>query len=170
MSGNKKDTSSVVVDLITDIKTKDLRGPNVLKPTEITNAQEFPSLNLNPEKADSQRTQSDKLSSNQISNKGSNKGSNQGSYTASNQLDLNNPYENQMMNLDTQIPRPPGSRRESEGHSSNGKTPSSRENNGILPPPPTRPPVNKIQFPAKNGNGNPNKQPPIPQRPEISIY
>jgi hypothetical protein len=65
--------------------------------------------------------------------------SKQGSYTASYQQQQQNPSSRSYQNQLDQIPRP-SNRKDSE--------------NGIIPPPPNKMPVNKIQFPSRHSSSS----------------
>lgn len=134
-NGEKKSlSSSRVNNNSSEINTKNIRGPNIYQPgndLNQLNPKDLPSIDINSSKNNSQRSQ-------QPIPLGSKQNSYNGSYQ---QNPSSRSYQNQ---LDNQIPRP-NTRRDSD-------------NGGILPPPPSKMPVNKIQFPSRNSSGSQQPQ------------
>ena len=117
-----------------DINTRNIRGPNIMGP------QDLPNIDIGYSNAPNNKNNSQRSMQN---NPQININPSQRSYQ--NQLDTQ--YENQY------VPRPS---RDSESSKN-----SMREQTGILPPPPSRGPNNKIQFPQRGSNAsqNPPQQP-----------
>lgn len=126
--GEKKSLSSSRINSSAEINTKNIRGPNIYQPGGEINPKDLPNIDIHSDKSSSQRSQLP-IQPN---------GSKQGSYTAS--YSRQPSYQNQLET--NQIPRPNTNRRDSA------------DQNGIIPPPPNKMPVNKIQFPSRHSSGS----------------
>ena len=144
---NNKRLDNFSNEPVRDINTRNIKGPHIFKPSDLNliDPQDLPNIDIGynqPQtggagnKTSSQRSVQNNPQINIPS-------------TLSYQNQLDGPYENQF------VPRP--SRQESSGGSSTKNSSIRDPNAPSLPPPPNRGP-NKIQFPSKQQQGQPQNQ------------
>lgn len=132
MPNNRADTSNLG-NIVSEINTRDIRGPNVYKPTDfgnLINPQDLPNIDIYPNNSNN----------NNIINNNKNN---------SQRSQMNDPssrfYQNQL-DPTFEISRP--IRRDSVDANSHDP------NSSIIPPPPSKAPFNKVQFPSRNNPSN----------------
>jgi hypothetical protein len=114
-----------------DINTRNMRGPNTYKGSDLNliGPGDLPNIDIN--KSSSQQQQPQQTSNRSYQGPGGGTGGSYNARTSYQNAPLDAPFRS---DYDSQTPQ----------------TSSMRDSGGMIPPPPAKGPVNKIQFPSRN--------------------